>query len=250
MKPIDFQGQTILITGATRGIGKQIADDLSDFGANLILTGTRQEEIDFLNADANLNNKKRQYYCLNILSKESLDQFIEQISKFERIDGLVNNVGINRLNAINNVLENDWEDMVAVNLSAPFKILKAVSSKMISQEYGRIINISSIFGKISKERRVVYSATKFGLHGLTVGASNDLARYNIMVNTVSPGFVLTDLTRKNLSEKEMNDLAEQVPSKRLASVTDISSFVVFLLSELNQYMTGQNLIIDGGFTNV
>jgi 3-oxoacyl-[acyl-carrier protein] reductase len=162
----------------------------------------------------------------------------------------VNNAGINRLNAINNVLENDWEDMVAVNLSAPFKILKAVSSKMISQEYGRIINISSIFGKISKERRVVYSATKFGLHGLTVGASNDLARYNIMVNTVSPGFVLTDLTRKNLSEKEMNDLAEQVPSKRLASVTDISSFAVFLLSELNQYMTGQNLIIDGGFTNV
>lgn len=250
MKPIDFQGRTILITGATRGIGKQIADDLSGFGANLILTGTKQEEIDALNADAILNNKKRSYLCLNSLSKESLDNFIEQISKLERIDGLVNNAGINRLNAINNVLENDWEDMLAVNLSAPFKILKAVSSKMISQEYGRIINISSIFGKISKERRVVYSATKFGLHGLTVGASNDLARYNIMVNTVSPGFVLTDLTRKNLSEKEMNDLAEQVPSKRLASVTDISSFAVFLLSELNQYMTGQNLIIDGGFTNV
>jgi 3-oxoacyl-[acyl-carrier protein] reductase len=113
-----------------------------------------------------------------------------------------------------------------------------------------VVNIASIFSKISKEKRSVYSATKFGIHGLTVGVSNDLARYNILVNTVSPGFVLTDLTRQNLSELEMQALSEQVPAKRLAQTSDISNVVVFLLSDLNQYLTGQNIIVDGGFTNV
>ena len=94
------------------------------------------------------------------------------------------------------------------------------------------------------------SATKFGLEWLTVGGSNDLARYNIMVNAVSPGFVLTDLTRKNLSEEEMTKLRDQVPAKRLAEVTDISNVVVFLLSDLNNYLTGQNILVDGGFSNV
>ena len=121
---------------------------------------------------------------------------------------------------------------------------------MIKNNYGRVVNIASIFSKISKEKRAVYSATKFGIHGLTVGASNDLASQNILVNTVSPGFVLTDLTRKNLTLIEMDSLTNQIPSKRLASTSDISSVVVFLLSDLNQYLTGQNIIVDGGFTNV
>jgi 3-oxoacyl-[acyl-carrier protein] reductase len=121
---------------------------------------------------------------------------------------------------------------------------------MIKNGYGRIVNIASIFGVISKEKRAVYSATKFGIHGLTVGCSNDLARFNILVNTVSPGFVLTDLTRKNLSIIEMELLSNQVPIKRMAETSDISNVAVFLLSNLNQYLTGQNIIVDGGFTNV
>ena len=121
---------------------------------------------------------------------------------------------------------------------------------MIANKYGRIVNIASIFGVISKEKRAVYSATKFGIHGLTVGCSNDLAKYNVLVNTVSPGFVLTDLTRKNLSVSEMEELSNQIPIKRLAEPADISNVVIFLMSNLNQYLTGQNIIVDGGFTNV
>jgi 3-oxoacyl-[acyl-carrier protein] reductase len=121
---------------------------------------------------------------------------------------------------------------------------------MIRNGYGRIVNIASIFSIISKEKRAVYSATKFGLHGLTVGSSNDLAKYNILVNTLSPGFVMTDLTRKNLSKSERILLANQVPINRLAEVQDISNVAVFLLSNLNSYLTGQNIIVDGGFTNV
>jgi 3-oxoacyl-[acyl-carrier protein] reductase len=184
------------------------------------------------------------------LNKESLDDFISKLELYPKIDALVNNAGINRLNFINDILENDWEEMISVNLSAPFRLLKAVSKKMINHQYGRVINIASIFSKISKEKRSAYSASKFGLHGLTVGVSNDLARHNILVNTLSPGFVMTDLTRKNLSAAEIEQLAGQVPAKRLAEVKDISNVALFLLSDQNSYLTGQNIVVDGGFTNV
>jgi len=250
MNTLNFTGKIILITGATRGIGKQIADDLQALGATLILTGTNPVQIEELNIQAKLEDLNKRYFCVDLLKKDSLESFIEDLKAYPKIDGLVNNAGINRLNAINEVSMNDWDDMMAINLSAPFRLLKQISQKMIFNNYGRIVQVASIFSKISKEKRVVYSATKFGLHGLTVGASNDLARYNIMVNTLSPGFVMTDLTRKNLSPKEREDLAAQVPAKRFAEVKDISSVAVFLLSDLNQYLTGQNIIVDGGFTNV
>jgi 3-oxoacyl-[acyl-carrier protein] reductase len=247
---LNFAGKTILVTGGTRGIGKQIADDLALLGAKLILTGTHPEQIAELNQIAHNNNLNKIYYCLDLLNKKSLDNFIENLEAYQKIDGLINNAGINRLNFINDIIEDDWDDMLAVNLSAPFKLLKAVSKKMIIHQYGRVINIASIFSKISKEKRSVYSAAKFGLHGLTVGVSNDLARHNIMINTLSPGFVMTDLTRKNLSQIEIEQLANQVPAKRLGEVKDISNVAVFLLSEMNTYLTGQNIIVDGGFTNV
>ena len=247
---IDFTGKTILVTGATRGIGKQIADDLAMLNAQLILTGTHPDQILELNNYAKSRNLNTTYYCVDLLNKESLDIFIEKLSDHPKIDGLVNNAGINRLNYINDIVEHDWDEMIAVNLSAPFRLLKAISKKMIAHQFGRIINIASIFSKISKEKRSAYSATKFGLHGLTVGVSNDLARHNILVNTLSPGFVMTDLTRKNLTTTEMEQLANQVPAKRLADVKDISNVAVFLLSEMNTYLTGQNIVVDGGFTNV
>jgi 3-oxoacyl-[acyl-carrier protein] reductase len=247
---LDFIGKTVLVTGATRGIGKQIADDLAVLGANLILTGTHPKQIAELNQLAINNNLNKKYYCLDLLNKKSLDDFIENLENYPKIDGLINNAGINRLNYINDIIDTDWDEMLTVNLSAPFKLLKVVSKKMINHQYGRVINIASIFSKISKEKRSAYSASKFGLHGLTVGVSNDLARYNIMINTLSPGFVMTELTQKNLLVTEIEQLAKQVPAQRFAEVKDISNVALFLLSEMNTYLTGQNIIVDGGFTNV
>ena len=247
---LNFTNKTIVVTGATRGIGKQIADDLHLLGANLILTGTNVNEIKDLNNLAKSLGQNKIYYAVDLIQSEQVDKFISELSKFPKIDCLVNNAGINRLNHIQDVLFSDWDDMLSINLTTPFKLLNTVSKCMIKNNYGRIVNIASIFSKISKEKRSVYTATKFGINGLTVGASNDLASYNILVNTVSPGFVLTDLTKKNLTETEIKFLTNQIPAKRLAQTTDISNVVIFLLSDLNQYLTGQNIVVDGGFTNV
>lgn len=247
---IQFDNKIILVTGGTRGIGKQIADDLHDLGGTVIITGTNKQRISELNEQAKKDGLKKHFYCVDFSSKEDTQKFISQLGEYKKIDVLVNNAGINKLNFIDDALTEDWDEMLAVNLSGPFHIIRALSGRMKTAGYGRIINIASIFSKISKEKRSVYSATKFGIHGLTVGVANDLSRFNILVNTVSPGFIMTDLTRKNLSPAEIETMTLQIPAKRMGETKDISNVVAFLASDLNTYITGQNIIVDGGFVNV
>ena len=248
---IDFQGQTVLITGATRGMGKQFADDFAKLGANLILTGTDKDQIETLNQEARRDKQaSRKYYAVDFTNAESTKAFIVAIDAYQKIDVCINNAGINRINFIDETLIEDWKDILNVNLEAPFMITRAVSRLMKKNRYGRIINIGSIFGVISKAKRSIYTTTKFGLHGLTVTAAIELAPYNVLVNAVSPGFVLTELTKNILSEDEMKSLATQVPIGRFAKSGEISPVVLFLASSLNTYLTGQNIVVDGGFVNV
>lgn len=248
---LDFHGQVALVTGATRGIGKQIADDLAELGAQLILTGTDRAQIDKLNRAAKADPKNnRTYHCVDFADKSSTERFLEELARCERIDVCVNNAGINRIDYLDETKLKDWTDIMAVNLEGPFLVIRQLSQTMKKHRYGRIVNISSILGVISREKRSIYSTSKFGLRGLTVAASNELARYNVLVNAVSPGFVLTDLTKRILSEKEMRELKTQIPAGRFATPDEISRAVLFLASSLNTYLTGQNIIVDGGFVNV
>jgi 3-oxoacyl-[acyl-carrier protein] reductase len=248
---IDFQGQTVLVTGATRGMGKQFADDFAKLGANLILTGTDKDEIETLNREAKRGEQiNRIFYAVDFTNTESTKAFIEAIEAYEKIDVCINNAGINRTNFIDETLLEDWKDILNVNLEAPFMITRTVSKLMKKNRYGRIVNIASIFGVISKARRSIYTTTKFGLRGLTVTSAIELAPYNVLVNSISPGFVLTDLTKSILSEEEMINIASQVPMGRFAEADEISRIVLFLASSLNTYLTGQNVVVDGGFTNV
>jgi 3-oxoacyl-[acyl-carrier protein] reductase len=248
---IDFRGQTVLVTGATRGMGKQFADDFARLGANLILTGTDKDKIETLNRQAKHDQQSsRKYYAVDFTNAASTDAFIESIEAYPKIDVCINNAGINRINFIDETLPGDWKDILSVNLEAPFKITRVVSRIMKKNLYGRIINIASIFGIISKAKRSIYTTTKYGLRGLTTTTAIELAPYNILVNSVSPGFVLTELTKRILSEKEMKNLALQVPIGRFAEPGEISRVVLFLASSLNTYLTGQNIIIDGGFVDV
>jgi len=241
---IDFKGKKALVTGATRGIGKAIADEFASLGAQLILTGTNADQIKKLNAAGDSN---KTFYCVDFSDANSTKTFIKDLEKEKRIDICVNNAGINRLNLIEDATEEDWDQIIDVNLKGPFLVTKAVGKMMKKQKYGRIINIASIFGVVSKPKRSIYTTTKFGLRGLTVTASNELAPHGVLVNAVSPGFVLTDLTKKNLTKKEMDELVARVPVGRFAQPDEIAKTVLFLASDANTYLTGKNITVDGGF---
>ncbi|MCW7462961.1 SDR family NAD(P)-dependent oxidoreductase [Leptospira limi] len=241
---IQFKDKVVLVTGGTRGIGKKIADDFLALGAKVIITGTNSEPSTEIKESAFI------YCSVDFQSKESLKQFVQYLESLNQIDVCINNAGINRINYLENTLDEDWDDMLSVNLNAPFFVTRAVSRIMKKQSYGRIVNISSIFGKVSREKRSIYSITKYAVRGLTVSSSIELAKHNVLVNTVSPGFVMTDLTKKNLSEVEMKQLESQIPIGRLAQPNEIANVILFLSSDHNTYLTGQNIIVDGGFVNV
>jgi 3-oxoacyl-[acyl-carrier protein] reductase len=246
---IDFLGKTVLVTGATRGIGRQVAEDIEQLGGRVLLTGTNKRQIDQLNEKI-VDKTKKRYFTVNFTDGDSLTRFLRKLAPYKRIDVCINNAGINRLNEIGVIKEKDWTDMAAVNMSAPLFLTKRVSDKMKKNKYGRIVNISSIWGSISKSERALYSMTKSGLQGLTTASAVELGRYNILINAVSPGFVDTELTRNNLSQKEIDKLTHDIPLGRLATTKEISNVILFLASESNTYLTGQNIIVDGGFVDV
>lgn len=243
---ISFSDKVVIITGGTRGIGAALVEAFQKSGASIIATGTKQQEADKLNNLLQKNNVN--YYQLDFSSDESVQKFLEVVGNLGQIDVLINNAGVNKIDPIYEVAEKDWDWINAVNLRGPFLLTRTVSRKMRRQKYGRIINISSIFSVVSKEKRAAYSTTKWGLLGFTKAVALDLARFNIMVNAVSPGFVDTELTRRILGEKGIEELIKQIPQKRLAHSSEIAKVVLFLSSDQNTYITGQNIVVDGGFT--
>lgn len=249
---IDLRGKTALITGGTLGIGAAIAEELHKAGANLILTGVEGEslinELNEAKLKEGINNIH--YIHVDFTQKDSIDLFFEFLDSQEKIDICVNNAGTNRNNPIDEIKVEDYDLLLDVNLKAPFLITRYISTKMKEANYGRIVNIASIWSIKSRAGRTAYTIAKSGVIGLTKTSSIELAPHNILVNAVSPGFTLTELTMKTLSEKEFDELKSIVPAKRFAQPKEIANLVLFLVSDLNTYITGQNIAIDGGFTNV
>jgi NAD(P)-dependent dehydrogenase (short-subunit alcohol dehydrogenase family) len=236
---IDFKNKRVLVTGGTRGIGRQIAEDMLDLGATLTVTGKKSHCI-FPGVE---------YMQVDFLDNESTNKFIEVISN-QTYDICINNAGINKIDSFCDVKREDWDHILKVNLTAPFLIQQAVVDNMVKQGYGKIINIASIWGSISVAKRAAYSSSKFGLRGLTLASAAELSRFNVLVNTVSPGFTLTDLTRQVLGPERMQEISQNIPMGRMAEPAEISKVVLFMASELNSYISGQNIIVDGGFVNV
>ncbi len=241
-----FKNKIVLVTGGSRGIGLNIAKSFYENGAGVYITSTKK---DFYKVGKNKNNFIKTIIS-NFNEDNKLKELIRKINEINKIDILVNNAGVNKIGEINNYKEEDWDFVQQVNIKSPFLILKAVSKKMRKNKYGRIINISSIFGSISKAKRASYSTSKFALLGLTKASALDLADQNILVNAVSPGFVNTELTKRILKGSELEKIKKQIPLKRLAESKDISNVVLFLASEKNTYITAQNIIVDGGFTSI
>ncbi len=246
---IDFTGKTVLVTGATRGIGAAIAGEFRAAGADLILTGTKQDEIDALNRAGKPEDTTR-YVQVDFADEHSVNAFMEELAQYGRIDVVVNNAGTNRISLVDETSDEDYNLLTEVNLRAPYLICRQVIPGMKAAGYGRIVNIASIWGVITKAGRSVYTLTKHGLVGLTKTLAVELAPHNILVNAVSPGFTLTELTKSTLSEAEMKAIVEQIPIKRFAQPEEMARVVLFLASDLNSYLTGQNIVVDGGFVNV
>jgi 3-oxoacyl-[acyl-carrier protein] reductase len=244
---IDFTNKTVIVTGGTRGIGAAIVELFQECNAEIIATGTDIKDLERLNEES--SDKRTKYIHLDFTSNESVQSFYGFLSKQDRIDGLINNAGVNKIDSIDKVSEEDWEWINNVNLRGPFLLTRAIVDRMKKQGYGRIINIASVFGVVSKAKRAAYSTTKWGLVGFTKAVALDLAPHNILVNAVSPGFVDTELTRRINSEKEIGKMIEIIPQNRLAKAGEIAKTVVFLASDHNTYITGQNIIVDGGFTS-
>ena len=237
----NLNNKNVIITGATRGIGKAIAEKFIDYGSNVFITGTKDAKV------FQSNLKIKDYIQLNSYDQSSINNFYNSVNKINKIDILINNMGINKIDHIKDIKSKDFDDLINTNLKIPFSLSQLVSKKMIKRKKGKILNISSIWSVVSKEKRVSYATSKSGLNGLTRSLAVDLGKYNILVNSLSPGIVNTDLTRKILGS-EINSIKKLIPLKRLATVNEISSTAIFLCSDLNTYITGQNIMVDGGYT--
>lgn len=216
-----------LITGASRGIGEAIKNLFEQNGIKVIAPS--REEMD-------------------LSSNESIKKYISSLN--EDIDILVNNAGINDLASIDEVTDEKIQEMIQVNLVSQLQLIKLLSPKMKKNNYGRIVNISSIWCDFSKEKRVLYSIAKAGVKGLTISSAVELSKFNILVNAVAPGFVNTELTSKNNTPEQIKVLADALPVKRLAEPEEIAEAVYFLASDKNTFITGQTVFVDGGFSCV
>lgn len=239
MLDFNLNGKTVFITGATRGIGAALAVAFKNCNAKVIGTGTESSANDILDEyfQADFSNLNEINSCANYL-------------KNIRPDILINNAGIGKNLPFTEIDPKTFLMMHQVNVFAPFILCQAAIPFMKDRAWGRIVNLSSIWGKIGKAHRASYSATKFALDGLTLSLASEFAKDGILANCIAPGFTDTELTRKMLSEEDLKKILLSVPIGRMANVGEVANFILWLASPLNSYISGQNIAIDGGFSRV
>ncbi len=215
-----------LLTGGARGIGAAIRTELEGKGVH-ILAPSRAE--------------------LDLGRPESVAEWLSAHSN-QSVDILVNNAGINHLRSIEELDDATWADMVQTNLTAALRLVQAYAPRMAAQGWGRILNVSSVFSLVTKERRVAYSMTKAAINALTRSAAVEFGPGGVLVNALAPGYVDTALTRQNNSPEALDAICATIPLGRMARVEELARLAAFLVSEENTYLTGQVVVVDGGFT--
>ncbi len=227
-----------LVTGGTRGIGAAAAVALRDAGFDVVVTGT---------APGGRCPDGCGYRAVDLSDAGQLAAFTREVGT-AGFSVLVNNAGVNKVGRLEDYDPADLERILGINLTAPYRLCQAVLPGMRSQRFGRIVNITSIFGMVSKEGRSAYSASKFGLLGMTRALALEVAADNVLVNCLAPGFVDTEMTRSVLGEAGIAEMVKQVPMRRLARPEEIGNYVAFMCGSSNTFMTGQTIVVDGGFT--
>ncbi len=240
---MSFKGKVALITGASRGIGRAIAETLVARGAKVIGTATSESGAETIGAYLDDNGKG---LLLNVTDPESIDSMLEKVrAEFGEVDILVNNAGITRDNLLMRMKDDEWADILDTNLTSVFRLSKAVLRAMIKKRVGRIITIGSVVGTMGNAGQANYAAAKAGLIGFSKSLAREVASRGITVNVVAPGFIETDMTRA-LSEDQRSGILTQVPAGRLGDAQEIANAVAFLASDKAAYITGETLHVNGG----
>jgi NAD(P)-dependent dehydrogenase (short-subunit alcohol dehydrogenase family) len=236
-----FSDKKIFLTGASRGIGRAIAQAFRAEGAWVIGTRTRKSD--------EPDDACQEWVVADFSDIAQIKACAGRV-RDAKPDVLVNNVGINKIAPFVEIDPDDFLSIQQVNVFAPFLLCQAAIPAMKSKGGGRIVNVSSVWGKISKEYRASYSASKFALDGMTLALAAEHSADGIIANSIAPGIIDTELTRRVLGETGIQALVAKVPARRLGQAAEIARLVLWLASEENTYLAGQNIAIDGGFSRV
>lgn len=241
-----MKGQVALVTGASRGIGQAISLKLAAEGIYVVATATSEAGAAATVAAIVAEGGSGQAVKLDVTNSSEVEALFKKImSEQGRLDILVNNAGITKDGLMMRMKDSDWDSVLDTNLKGSFNCMREASKIMTKARYGRVVNISSVVGEMGNPGQVNYSASKAGLFGLTKSAARELAKRNITVNAVAPGFIETDMTAV-LPEKGREALLQNIPMERLGSVDDVAHAVCFLVSSQAGYITGQVLSVNGG----
>jgi len=244
---MNLTGKFALVTGASRGIGREIALELARQGANVAVNfaGSEAKANEVVDEIKALGRDAFAVKC-NVADTEAVSEMVKAtVDRFGRLDILINNAGITRDNLLMRMKEEEWDDVINTNLKGVFLCTKAVTRQMMKQRVGRIINIASVVGVSGNPGQANYVAAKAGVIGLTKTTAKELASRNITVNAIAPGFITTDMTDQ-LSEEVKAEMLKQIPLARLGEPKDIAKITAFIASDDSSYITGQTLHVNGG----
>lgn len=233
-------GRTAFVTGGTRGIGAAIAARLVAAGADVTVSGRRPDSVP---------PEGCAYRAVDFADRGAVEAFAGEIESWG-VTVLVNSAGINVLAPFAEIDTGDYDRIQDVNVRAAFLLCRAVLPGMRREGWGRIVNVASVFGVVTREHRGAYSASKFALDGLTASLAAEVAANGILANCVSPGFIETDLTREVLGEAGIAEVVKRVPAGRLGRPEEVAALVAWLAGPENTFVSGQNILVDGGFSRV
>ena len=239
-----MKDKVILVTGANRGIGLNIIQRLNNDGYTVIGTSRTDDGANIISQEINSNGGKG--LKMDVTNQESINSAIKNIQdEHGALYGLVNNAGITNDNLLMRMTEEQWLSVIETNLTSIYRVTKSIVKDMMKAREGRIVNIGSIVGMMGNAGQSNYSASKSGLLGFTKSLARELSSRNINVNSISPGFIDTDMT-KALSDDQIDNLSKNIPLGRIAESSEVSSVVSFLLSDDSSYITGENINVNGG----
>ena len=241
-----FKDNLVLVTGSTRGIGKEIAHGFAKEGATVILVGRNPEVAQSAAKELTDRGLKADYFICDVTNLKSVEEMVNKIlDKYNRIDILVNNAGVTKDNLLLRMSEADWDSVLNINLKGVFNCTKVVTKAMLRAKQGRIISIASIIGITGNAGQANYAASKAGIMGFMKSVAREIASRGITVNVIAPGYIQTDMTNQ-LKEQTREEILKNIPLGRLGTPQDVAGVCMFLASPEANYITGQTIVVDGG----